>query len=59
VDALFKILPVGVESKNDIGALKMLQSILEKNVSAVESPPMATRIVRAKTQSELPAARSA
>jgi hypothetical protein len=55
---LFKILPVGVESKNDMGALWTLCNILVKKVCAVQSPQFNTNMALRRTQKE-PATESA
>ncbi|KAL3833008.1 hypothetical protein ACJIZ3_007744 [Penstemon smallii] len=57
--SLARILPVGVESKNAIGARKILFSILLKSFSDVSRPAIATKEARSSTHSELPTARSA
>ena len=50
----FKILPVGVESKNAIGARCTLCSMLVNSFWAVRSPVIATSMARSSTHSELP-----
>jgi len=51
---LFKILPVGVESKKDIGARRMQQVMFLKNFSDVSKPISDVTMVRAKIHSALP-----
>jgi hypothetical protein len=51
---LFRILPVGVESKKDMGARRMQWSIFLKNFSAVSRPTSDTSIDRPRTQNALP-----
>jgi len=55
---LFNILPVGVESKNAMGARSTLCNIFVKSVCAVQSPAFNTIMARSKTQNE-PATESA
>jgi hypothetical protein len=51
---LFRILPVGVESKKDIGAWRMQWSIFLKNFSAVSRPTYDTSIHRPRIHNALP-----
>jgi hypothetical protein len=58
VEALFKILPLGVESKKDIGAQKMAKCILLKRRVAVLYPAVTRSVALIRMQRELPAAKA-
>jgi len=53
-----RILPLGVESKKDIGARKIQKCILLKSSVAVLNPAIARAVALARTHRELPAAKA-
>ncbi|KAG7024953.1 hypothetical protein SDJN02_13773, partial [Cucurbita argyrosperma subsp. argyrosperma] len=55
---LLRILPLGVESKNDMGARKMLVCILTKSSVAALKPAVTRRADLKKTYKELPMAKA-
>lgn len=55
---LFRIRPLGVESKKDMGARKMQKCILLKSIVAVLYPTVTRSVDLARMQKELPTAKA-